>query len=81
MNGHSLVKMAHMLNMISFNIIDGESRLVKVIRELGLLNTLRNRRMRNLKEGPLHSVSPLASLGRSIESLTMILFSRRVKKG
>lgn len=41
MNGHSLVKMAHIFDRISFIIIDGESRLVEAMRELGLLNVLR----------------------------------------
>ena len=50
MNGHLLVKMAHMFDRIDFTIIDGESRLVKAARELGLLNTLRKWGARYLKE-------------------------------
>ena len=41
MNGHPLVKMAYMLDWIGFTIIDGESKLVRAIRELSLLNTTR----------------------------------------
>ena len=59
MNGHPLVKMAHVFNWIGFTIIDGESRLVKVMRELGLLNTPRKWGVRNLKESFSHSIMPL----------------------
>ena len=52
--------MTHMLNGVSPTIVDGESRLVETTRELGLLNTLRKKRMGFLKEGFTHGVITLA---------------------
>jgi len=49
-----------MFDRIDFTIIDSESRLVKVARELGLLNTLRKWGARYLKESLSHSIMPLA---------------------
>ena len=43
MDGHSLIKVAHMFKMISLTIINGKNGLVEVMRELGLFDTPRKR--------------------------------------
>ena len=63
---------------VGFTIIDGESRLVKVMRELGLLITPRERGARNLSFS--HSVMPLASPWWCFRFLMITVSSRRVTR-
>ena len=49
-----------MFNRVSPTIVDSESRLIEVVRELSLLNTLRKWRVRYLKESFTHGIMSLA---------------------
>ena len=71
-NSHSLVKVAHMFNMVSLTIVDGEGRLVEMARELSLLDMLRKWRARYLKESFTHGIIPLTPPWWGSKFLTMM---------
>lgn len=80
MNSHSLIKVAHVFNRISFTIINGKSRLVKATSELDLLNTLRKRGEGYLKESLSHGIMPLASLWWSPRLFTIMFLPRSMMR-